>query len=231
VKKIATIAFLFLCGGALYAQSAPKLTVADYFGLLPEKHRSFWDYKLTLKNAGGKWTCPETQGQYGFDDPLVDTRNGYIKFSQGGGGSTERVIALFNTEDKRNILGIRYNQNDGATCNEISVAFLERTGDTWTDVTGKVLPKLEYTQFLKKQYATRKFSEREMKAITNNFQLDYALPRLGTMVKVTPVIDRRCAGTYPGEAEMSFIRGMYIYFGGAKNLSWDARAGVFTLKD
>ncbi|MBN1534859.1 MAG: hypothetical protein JXA20_19465 [Spirochaetes bacterium] len=226
MRRIATIALVFLFGGAIYAQTAPKMTIADLFALLPEKHRTFLDAPVSLKYVVGKWSCPECGDRYGFSEPVVDTKNGYIRLSQSGGGSTEREIALFTTQDKRNILGIRYYENNGANCAEASIVFLERAADVWGGSTGRVLPKLEYGQFLKKQYASKKFIDREMKMITKYFQLDYALPRYGTVVKVTAFTAPRCTDSYPGEEVINFLRENDL-FGTTRNLAWDAGAGVF----
>ncbi len=220
-----TIMTLFVCVRAY------SMSVVDYYNLLPGEFLSAQKY--TLVQRGGTWAVKEEPGYGSIGDPVVDVRNGYIRtVYHGGDGDDERIVALFIMADKTPVMGI-YSSYNG-TGGEYGIQFCEYRKGAWKDVTGRVLPKMSYRDFLKSGYDTAPF-EGVMKRVNGKNgrfvepQFIVNLPRHGTIVTVglhlkalrgTDVTDKDLAIVEKVRANQAFR---------LIELKWNMEMGVFEM--
>jgi hypothetical protein len=96
-----------------------------------------------------------------------------------------------------------------------------------------VLPKIDYTVFLRKNYNKKKFNDKAMAVIKKYLQYNYGLPRHGLNVKISiNPSPQRCVieGKPMTAAELSILKtdGILDLFRD-HTMVWDAKSGKFKL--
>mgnify|MGYP005842838991 CR=1 FL=1 len=167
IKKVFIFVVLFYTKFVL----AQKLTIVDYFNILPDSLK--YGYELKLNKA--IWQI-NSNAEY-IIYPIVDLKNGYIEINdEGTGGGTKRVqVALFRKSDGDAIIAVSYSFFDGFF--NSSIYFLQFKYDKWTIINNEVLPSISYKQFMKQNYVIPSFP-------FTPFFFYYDLPHFGTTINV-----------------------------------------------
>jgi hypothetical protein len=232
MKKTVLFLALIICSIFILPLVAEKpLTVVDYYNAISGD-------KLTLQK--GEWVSTrqiEAMGHtFQYNPGVVDIKNGYIEFSHGGGGGNTEKYVLFLKKDGTPIMGYySENSNDGVCDFDSSIEFKQKNDGKWTNVTSKIIPKIDITLFLKKNYDKNKYNDNVLSIVKKHAKFIYDLPQHGLKVRIwlrASSVERTICRQSLDKSEQSVlqnIKDMDIFR--QREMTWEIESGAFKLQD